>query len=402
MGEEMFSQWDKELRKRSLIVDMENKNPDDIFEQYFNLFKGLNLHEHEIKIGDTFCRGRKGRLEIPGAIDDCNTFFTYPYYGEEIGAPPPIKTSGGRFNRDGYSYLYLSSNEETCAAEIHLEVNQICSIAKFKCVKPGRYLRLIPDPNYQDEYELPLYEILTQPIHDEIRYMYHVTQLFSDIIKQLDYKGIYFKSTQTEGYNIICFYPEDFEYVNFSERMFTASKVQYTIEVVQENYKEYHDYRRVMSSYNSDEDDLREKQFDHISERIAAEDQEAFSRLKHEADIETRPNAKARKYNKLVEFASAIPRLRGEAYILRGTYRIKSAQKYCSGLDDLIEGLSGPVSRDEDVFLKTVEFIKAHNLMPDATDSNIEQQVKAIFRKRECHRKKTLQEFKKFVTSIKN
>lgn len=193
-----------------------------------------------------------------------------------------------------------------------------------------------------------------------------------------------------------------FIYVNFSERMFTASKVQYTIEVVQENYKEYHDYRRVMSSYNSDEDDLREKQFDHISERIAAEDQEAFSRLKHEADIETRPNAKARKYNKLVEFASAIPRLRGEAYILRGTYRIKSAQKYCSGLDDLIEGLSGPVSRDEDVFLKTVEFIKAHNLMPDATDSNIEQQVKAIFRKRECHRKKTLQEFKKFVTSIKN
>lgn len=397
----MLSQLGKELFRKRLIADIEDKNPDDIFEQYFNLFKGLNLHEHEIKIGDTFCRGRKGRLEIPGAIDDYNTLFTYPYYGDEIGAPPPIKTSGGRFNRDGYSYLYLSSNEETCAAEIHLEVNQICSIAKFKCVKTGPYLRLIPDPNYQDEYEVLLYEILTQPIHDEIRYMYHITQLFSDIIKRLDYKGIYFKSTQTEGYNIICFYPEDFEYVNFSERMFTASKIQYTIEVVQENYKRYHDYRKVMGSYDSDEEDFREKRLDHISERIAAEDQETFSRLKHEANIETRPNAKTRKYNKLVEFASAIPRLRGDAYILRGTYRIKSAQKYCSGIDDLIEGHSGSVSRDADVILKTVEFIKAHNLMPDATDSNIEQQVKDIFRKRECRRKRTLEKLKKCMISSK-
>ena len=54
--------------------------------------------------------------------------------------PPARFVKGGRFNRQGVSYLYLADNVETCISEIHLQVGQICSIVQFKCIKEGKYL----------------------------------------------------------------------------------------------------------------------------------------------------------------------------------------------------------------------------------------------------------------------
>ena len=46
---------------------------------------------------------------------------------------PPVYTAGGRFNRQGISYLYLADTIETCLAEVHLQIGQNCSVGKFKC-----------------------------------------------------------------------------------------------------------------------------------------------------------------------------------------------------------------------------------------------------------------------------
>lgn len=373
----------QENLKKKIIKDMEQQNPDEVFNKYYKQVENLNLCSYTIKSGETFYRGRKGFLEIPAAIDDFNTVIAYPYYGSQIEAPPPIQTRGGRFNRDGYSYLYLTSDRETCVAEIHLEVQQVCSIAQFKCIKDGKYLQLIPDPNYQDEYELMMYHILTQPIHSEIQYKYRLTQLFSDIIKRLGYRGIYFKSTQANGYNIVCFYPQDFDYIEYSERMITAKKIQYTIEEVQESYKQYHDYRRLLNSYNSEIEEIRENQIEHITKRQEFDDQMKFLQLKTDALSEMRPKIKMQKFNKLIEFAKDIPSLKKDAFVLRGTFLMKSGKSQTRAIEDLIEGFSSLHTVNEDSAVsKTTEYILENGLIPGTSDHDIEQLVKNIFEKR--------------------
>ncbi|RGI45537.1 hypothetical protein DXB52_12615 [Ruminococcus sp. OM04-4AA] len=50
-----------------------------------------------------------------------------------------------------------------------------------------------------------LYDILTRPVHSDIKDYYLVTQFFSDIFKMLGYDGIVFFSTQGSGKNVVSF-----------------------------------------------------------------------------------------------------------------------------------------------------------------------------------------------------
>ena len=56
--------------------------------------------------------------------------------------------------------------------------------------------------------------------------------MFSDVIKELGYRGIVYpssKSINDENFNIVSFYPKDFEYIEFSENMYSVQKISYTI-----------------------------------------------------------------------------------------------------------------------------------------------------------------------------
>lgn len=129
------------VREQSFQADLEKivnddlmkNNPDKLFIEYKKYFETKKL---PIKIinGDTiFYRGRIGNEMIYGAEDDHNRSFILPYYKSEIEAPPPMYAKGGRFNRQGISYLYLADTIETCLAEVHLQIGQNCSVAEFKC-----------------------------------------------------------------------------------------------------------------------------------------------------------------------------------------------------------------------------------------------------------------------------
>lgn len=116
----------------------------------------------------------------------------------------------------------MADNIVTCIAEIHLQVGQVCSIAKFKCVKTGKYI-LVEKQDESNEIA-KLYDILTKPVHSGMREYYLITQFFADVFKKLGYDGMIFSSTQGDGKNVVCFKKDFFKLVKYSEKMYKAKK----------------------------------------------------------------------------------------------------------------------------------------------------------------------------------
>ena len=86
--------------------------------------------------------------------------------------------------------------------------------------------------------------------------------MFSDVIKELGYRGIVYpssKSIDDENFNIVSFYPKDFEYIEFSENMYSVQKISYTIKKEEESFRKYKDYETLLNSYSQEENDAKEK-----------------------------------------------------------------------------------------------------------------------------------------------
>ena len=252
----------------SLKEEILTKNYSDIFDRVYSDFRKeqSEFKTEIIEVGKIYYRARVGNDTMEAAIDECNIISKIPYFGYNMDKPPARFVQGGRFNRQGVSYLYLADNIETCISEIHLQVGQICSIVQFKCVKEGKYLFI------ENESEEVLYDILTRPVHNGIKDYYLVTQFFSDIFKKLGYDGLTFFSTQGIGKNIVCFKEGYFEQVKYSEKMYRAKKISYEYEIVEEEYKKYPDYKKVLNPYNIDEEQKREDKYDYVQEKIQYEE----------------------------------------------------------------------------------------------------------------------------------
>ena len=127
---------------KNLEKEILTKNYSDFFDKvYSNFRKEQSEFKTEIiEVGKIYYRARVGNDTMEAAIDDANNIFKIPYFKNNMEKPPARFVQGGRFNRQGVSYLYLADNIETCISEIHLQVGQICSIVQFKCIKEGKYL----------------------------------------------------------------------------------------------------------------------------------------------------------------------------------------------------------------------------------------------------------------------
>lgn len=217
--------------------DLIHNNPDNLFEEYKEYFKTKTLPTKIIDTDTVFYRGRIGNEVIYGSEDDYNKSFILPYYQQGIEAPPPIYTDGGRFNRQGISYLYLADTIETCLAEVHLQIGQTCSIGEFKC---KNQIEVIDLKRFDDDAEIGAWlKILTQPVHDGTKYIYNITRFLADIFKSLNGYGIYFESVQAEGHNVVCFDPSLFQLVEFSEKIYEATKIKYAYKQVEDSIREY-------------------------------------------------------------------------------------------------------------------------------------------------------------------
>ena len=253
----------KNLEKKILT-----ENYIDFFDAIYNDFRKeqSKFKTEIIEVGKKYYRARVGNDTMEAAIDDFNIISKIPYFGNNMDKPPSRFVQGGRFNRQGMSYLYLADDVETCISEIHLQVGQICSIVQFKCIKEGKYLLI------ENKSEEVLYNILTRPVHNGTKDYYLVTQFFSDIFKALGYDGLVFFSTQGTGKNIVCFKEGYFEQVEYSGKMYRAKKISYEYEAVEEDYKKYPDYKKFLNPCNTDEDQKREDKYDYVQKKIENED----------------------------------------------------------------------------------------------------------------------------------
>lgn len=242
------SYFEKEFEEL-IHYDFMHVNPDNMMKVYSKYFKEKKLPTITIKKGDFFYRARIGYNTVPLAEDDFSKDFIIPYYKNEIGAPPPVLAVGGRFNREGTSYLYLADDIETCLAEVHLQVGQKCSVSRFVCT---HNLKLLDLTKFNDDIEMQAWlNILTQPIHSSISYKYNITRFLADVFKKINNKGIYFKSIQSYGNNIVCFDPESFSPVEYSSKIYTASKITYQFDLVKDSVNEYIEKdTRAINSYN--------------------------------------------------------------------------------------------------------------------------------------------------------
>ena len=266
--------------KKIINDDLMHSNPDTLFEEYKEYFLTKKLTTKTIDTNTVFYRGRIGNEVIYGAEDDLNRSFILPYYRNGIEAPPPIYAEGGRFNRQGVSYLYLADTIETCLAEVHLQIGQNCSVGEFKCKKE---IEVIDLTKFCGDIEMEVWlKILTQPVHNGTKHIYNITRFLADIFKSINSNGLYFESVQAEGNNIVCFNPALFELVEYSERIYTATKIKYNYQQVKDSIREYakKSTGKSISSYNEDEDEENNKKFEYLNDWIEYENE----KIKREAE----------------------------------------------------------------------------------------------------------------------
>jgi len=118
--------------------DLSKRNYYEIIKVYIEIFeKHLNKFILNEIPDETLFRARIGfNTKIVNAEGDLkNIKISFPFINDELEAPPPMKSSCGRFNRLGCSFLYLASDIETAIAEIKPDPGQICSVASFKIVE---------------------------------------------------------------------------------------------------------------------------------------------------------------------------------------------------------------------------------------------------------------------------
>ena len=88
-------------------------------------------------------------------------------------------------------------------------------------------------------------DILNVPVQPEHRYLYSLTQLFSDALRLEGFDGLTYKSTVGEGVNLTCFVADAFIPIAGSEAVYEVSSLRYELSnmpVIGETYDKF-EYR---------------------------------------------------------------------------------------------------------------------------------------------------------------
>lgn len=320
---------------KQMEQDILTKSYAEIFEEYLHRFKTeINIPTRVVSEKTIGLRGRKNCDTFKVSFDDYDTEIEVPYFKKAIGVPPEESAPGNRYNKDGISYLYLTSDIETSIAEIRLELDEICSIADFICNMDGIYVdvfQMKEDSLLQD-----LYQILMKPKYCNDR-IYEITQFLSDIFKEMGFVGIVYPSTLTQGRNFVCFYPEMFSFVLYSDRVYKGVVKDSRIVPVSQldQFKKFPDYRKEMYSFRDTEE--KEEAFEYILDKIYYEDEKNYKYRCNEI-FNTLPIDQETLLNQLIKDFEKT-HLRKVAYQLRGTYYINIGE-YQKGIWDYIVSLN--------------------------------------------------------------
>jgi len=143
---------------------------------------------------------------------------------EGFGMPPKIKAVGGRGNPVGIPYFYLASDRKTAFNEIKKNQTDAVVVTEFKGKKDLIVIDLrnprIGSPfKYKEKlrkmlHTFPLLNMLGNDLSRPIDYGHDIeylpTQYLCELIKQEGFDGILYKSSKSDGYNLMFFADEDF------------------------------------------------------------------------------------------------------------------------------------------------------------------------------------------------
>jgi hypothetical protein len=160
----------------------------------------------------------------------------------------------GRINRGGVSFLYAASNITTAVAEVrphpgHLVSTgtvlqrQRCKIADFSEV---RLLDFATSDDALDAFSFlrTIERDFATPVVPEERTKYSLGQLVADVLREMGFDGISYRSSVADGKNFCFFDPRSFEYADGSGAIVNVQGLQYstvgvpTIPTMSRQYRE--------------------------------------------------------------------------------------------------------------------------------------------------------------------
>ena len=148
------------------------------------------------------------------------------YKIEDMGPPPPEKSTAGRANPAGIPYLYLANDPATALAEVRPMPGSYVTVAKFRKIS-GVFadlrapkasispLGLKSAEHMQNLANLIPFlerlgkELSTPILPQDTDRRYVPLQYFSEFLKSLNFKGVLFKSSIESGVNLTMFRYEE-------------------------------------------------------------------------------------------------------------------------------------------------------------------------------------------------
>lgn len=141
-----------------------------------------------------------------------------PYARKDMGAPKAHIASAGRAQLAGSAVLYVANSPPTAIAEVRPEVDEYATIGTFR-LKPKTSLRVLDLTRFSPEAFLSsrgLIDLMnlsrfafSAPIHSKTPKRYHAQAYFVQMIRDLKYDGIGYKSAVYPNGRCYAFFDEE-------------------------------------------------------------------------------------------------------------------------------------------------------------------------------------------------
>lgn len=213
----------------SFVYYLEGKNrefiiSDDVYSSVLQIWKSFKediVYRNRYFSGEEIIRILSKLNFMP--IFPTNTHLTY--YRARIGdfehtpdsdmmAPPAYKTSDGRCNPAGISYLYLATSKDTAIREIRPQIGDVvtlatCDVDVSNIFSFNVYLMEHYGIKAEDEYAKCLLFLILEDLSSAVTKNNHLDyiplQYISEFIKSRGYNGFSYSSIYQTGMNLVMF-----------------------------------------------------------------------------------------------------------------------------------------------------------------------------------------------------
>lgn len=235
--DEFHKQWidlvtELETRRR-FFSDNARHLFDKIFQDVENMYayqphsSGQGYSSNKVPVIRTITKGTQiFRARRADTDEECKTYVQSPY--KELSPPPSKFAQQGRMNAKGVSIFYGALNSETCIAEMRSSIGNYLVLGSFTPAKDLRVLdfKLLesivsevsyfqPDARYQilrKQFLHKLHDLISSPIISGHEDEYLITQVLAEYlayVRENNFDGISFESTQMNGGTNIVIFPKD-------------------------------------------------------------------------------------------------------------------------------------------------------------------------------------------------